>query len=303
MIVDRYRFSGGGVGNIGPYSSNKFADLLAHFMRNFKSVWETINGLLSSDVATAAEFHDKYDLLFNGVIPSGTNFLKLGHSQLRHSFLMAFFPSNGSYNLAPLLPLDSSFDIDTGALSPKESFDDAEDGIDRIANAIIADSYRKVYLNSEERRPFQVLISWRSQDEYGLETIQTTSVRYDDYADDVPEEAYDLSTFATNSKHAETYAKYLLATRRYSTHKIQFDTPRNAVSGSGLRLYDLIKLSLNRVNSAGDSQLEDDFYLVTGMSFTQEGILTINAEHFPVNGGGAGVISTSVRNGSFTIST
>ena len=201
-----------------------------------------------------------------------------------------------------MLPLNDVYEIDTGALTPKEKFDDNEPGLDKIENAIISGSYEKVYVDNQDRRPFQVLTSFKQQNEYGIETIQTASVRYSDYASDVPEEAFDLSTFASNPDQCTLFAKYMLATRRYSTHVITFDTPRNAVSTSDLNMYDLIELSLTRVDSAGDNRVETDHYLVTSIKSTQEGILTIQGEHFPLDAGKASIISTSILSDNFTVS-
>ena len=298
MLVDRYRFGGGGIVKDNN-SSNEFADLLNFFITgsgNFGS----LNRLLPEDIATAAAFHSRYEMFFNGVVASTTNFLSWAQS-LAPYFLNAFYVWQGAYQLVPLVPLDGTQKIDTGALPIKEKFDDQEDGIDKISNAIIAESYQKTYIANQDRAPFKVIVSWRGQDEYGLESMQTTSVRYGDYEENVPEEAYDFSTFASNTKHAETYAKYLLATRRHSTHVVSFSTPRNTTTPSNLRPYDLIELSLKRVNSKGDSRVETNHYLVRSLTFNQDGILEVVAEHFPLTAGGAGVISTSIESGNFII--
>jgi len=299
MYVNKYRFDGGNIDYVFD-SSDKLGDLLNHYVDNSGNFG---NSLMSIDnVAEMAEFHGHYDLTFNGVIPSGTNFLSWAQ-EISPYFLSVFFVRSSTYYLKSLLPLDDVYQIDTGALTPQESFDDNETGIDTIANAIIADSYEKIYISNQDRQPFQVLTSFREQNEYGLETIQTATVRFSDYASDVPEEAFDLSTFATNSDQCVLFAKYMLATRRYSTHHVIFTTPRNAIASTDLSLYDLIQLSLTRTNSAGDNRVETNHYLVTALTASQEGVLTIKAEHFPLDAGMASIISNSIVSGDFTVST
>lgn len=299
MYVYKPRFNGGDIDEVFD-SSDKIADLLKNYIENSGN-FQDLNMMSDENVAEMAEFHGFYDLTFNGVIPSGTNFLSWAQ-EISPYFLSSFFVRSGVYQLKSMLPLNDVYQIDSGALTPNESFDDNEPGLDTIANAIISGSYEKVYINNQDRRPFQVLTSFREQNEYGLETIQTASVRYSDYAADVPEEAFDLSTFATNPDQCILFAKYMLASRRYSTHLISFETPRNAISTSDLSMYDLIQLSLTRVDSAGDNRVETNHYLVTAITASQEGVLTIQGEHFPLDGGMSSIISNSILSGDFTVS-
>lgn len=303
--VGKWRNAPGGTFSYSYDSSDKFGDLALWYTDTSPHFTNTENfqALSVLDVANAADFHNQYDIRFNGVITTTTNFLSWAQ-QTAPYFLLNFHVQWGYYNLKPLLPLNGDGTIATGALTDKvrEAFNDTETGEDEIDNTLIAGTYRKTYISSEQRRQFQVLVSWRSQDEYGVETSQTTKVRYSDYADDAPEEAYDMTAFCSNVDHAKIFAKYLLATRRYSTHVIKFETARN-VQGSDLEIYDLITMTLTRLNSAGDNVTESEYYLVTGVTSNQDGVTEIEAEHFPVDGTNASIISNSIISGSFTIET
>ena len=169
-----------------------------------------------------------------------------------------------------------------------------------IGDAIIVDTYQKTYFENTDRQPFQAIVSWRGINDHGMEVTRTTTVRFSDTAEDAPEEAFDMSTFATNTEHAEIFAKYILSTRRYSTHTISFQTPRNILTNF-LGPYDLISVSLGRVNSEGDDVRETDHYLVTTLSGSSDGLYTVEATHFPLLDGSP-IISNSIVSGGYVVS-
>jgi hypothetical protein len=301
--VDKWRLNPSGPGYTYSFgSSNKFGDLVQYFFEKSGKYPDAVNVQQVSllDVATAARFHDVYDIFFNGVISNGTNFMAYAQS-VAPMFLCAFYNASGFFRLKPLLPLTSAGAIDTGALTPKETFSDNETAADTIDNTIIAGSYQKAYFNREEREPIQLVISFRGIRKSGVERMKTANVRYTDYASSVPEEQYDMTEFCTTNLHATTFAKYVLATRRYSTHKVTFQTARNTFGSSFLQPIDLIAVQLTRTNSEGDSRVETNHYLVDSIEYDQTGISTISATHFPLNGSGASIISNSVISGSFEV--
>lgn len=301
--VDKWRLDPGGPGYLYTYSSsNKFGDLVNYFFVQSGKYPNAANVQQVSlfDVATAAQFHDVYDIFFNGVISNGTNFMSYAQS-VAPMFLCAFFSASGFFRLKPLLPLTSAGAIDTGVLTPKETFSDNETVADTIDNTIIAGSYQKAYFSREERQPIQLVISFRGIRKSGVERMKTANVRYSDYASNVPEEQYDMTEFCTTNSHATIFAKYVLATRRYSTHKITFQTARNTYDSSFLQPTELIAVQLTRTNSEGDSRVETNHYLVDSIEYDQTGISTISATHFPLNGTGASIVSNSVISGSFEV--
>jgi hypothetical protein len=286
-------------------ASDIFADLINYwFVNSGKFTNQNFQNFSLYDVAETAIFHENYNMRFNGYISTGTNFISWAQT-VAPFFLCSFTSILSTYGLVPILPLNSSRQIHPGSLqsSIKETFNDTDVNVDSLQNSIIAGTYRRIYKNTQERVPFQVVTTWRGQNAFNLETAQTTTVRYSDYAATAPEEAYDMTSFCTNADHATLFAKYVLATRRYSTHSVSFQTARNTLSTSGLQVYDLIAVSLSRVDSAGDNRTETQYYLVDALEYDQTGITTITATHFPLNGSYIGVINDSILNGSFVVTT
>jgi hypothetical protein len=303
IYVDKWRLNPTNTAYTYTYnSSNKFGDLVLYFFEKSGKYPNAANVQQVSffDVAIAARFHDVYDIFFNGVISNGSNFMSYAQS-VAPMFLCAFFSDAGFFRLKPLLPLTIAGAIDTGTLTPKETFSDTETVADAIDNTIITGSYQKAYFSTEERQPIQLVVSFRGIRKSGVERMKTANVRYSDYASSVPEEQYDMTEFCTTNSHATIFAKYVLAARRYSTHKITFQTARNTLDGSNLSPTDLIAIQLTRTNSEGDSRVETNHYLVDSIEYDQTGISTISATHFPLNEAGASIISNSVISGSFEV--
>lgn len=285
-------------------ASNIFGDLVAYFFK-YSNKYTNLDNVLAFDIfnaAATAVFHQYYKIYFNGVVSSATNFLSYAQT-LAPMFLCGFFDISGVYALEPLLPITSSGQINTAALTPLETFNDTETTPEAVDNTIIAGTYEKTYFDAEERLPFQVVVSWRSIRKTGMETTRTATVRYSDYASDVPEIEYDMTEFCTTKDHAVLFAKYTLATRRYSTHRISFQTARNVLNSSGLVPLNLIRIELHRVNSEGDSRTEIEHYLVDSTEESSSGLVTITGTHFPLNVGGASIISNSIVSGSFEVIT
>lgn len=307
IYVDKWRFANPSISSPGSTSattgpSNKLGDL-AYFWARYSGKIRIgdLNYMGIQSVALCALFHDHYQLFFNGVISEGTNFVSY-MQEIAPMFLCSFYDYYGLYALKPVLPLADNGQIKTTALTPKEQFNDQDTDPESFANSIIAGSYRKEYFSAEYSMPIKIIVTWRGASPNILDTDKTTTVRYTDYSDSAPEETYDMTDFCTSEQHASLYAKYVLATRRYSRHMVSFQTGRN-VGTSDLSPFDLISISLSRVDSEGSNQTETEYYLVSSIEFDQAGLATIEATHFPLNGAGASIISNSILTGSFEVVT
>lgn len=303
IIVDKWRVNPSGPGLTYSFdSSNKVGDLFLYFFTQ-TGRWPNINNLQYyslNDVAKAAQFHNNYDIFFNGVVSNATNFMSYAQS-IAPMFLCAFYNQTGFFRLRPLLPLTSAGAVNTGTLTPVATFTDNQTGADAINNTIITGSYEKTFFSTEERQAVQLVISFRASRKSGMERTRTATIRYTDYAATVPEEQYDMTEFCTTKEHATMFAKYVLATRRYSTHKISFQTARNVWDAPEILPLDLIAIQLTRANSEGDSRVETNYYLADSFEYDQTGIVTVTATHFPLNESGASIISNSVMSGSFEV--
>ena len=115
---------------------------------------------------------------------------------------------------------------------------------------------------------------------------------------DSPTEQFDMSDFCTDVNHAILYAKYELAKRKHSTHSISFDTPLITTT---LIPTNVIKLQTQRINSVGDSRTEINYYQVTHIVYNVNGVTSIEATHFPLNGSDKSEISLELSSNNFTV--
>lgn len=307
IYVDKYRYVTNSISTSAitgtTDSSNFFGDLVLYWFQNSgKYRNQNWSYIFPYSLATSALFNSHYNITYNAYLTSSTNFLSYAQS-IAPMMLCSLVTYFGTYAFLPLLPLADDGQILTTALTARESFTDSDLDADSIRNSIITGSYSKQYKDAESLEPFQVVVTWRGQDTFNLETGQTTVVRYSDYPEDAPEETYDMSHFCTNADHAAIFAKYVLATRRYSRHTITFQTARNVIAVSGLTPLDVISVSLTRTNSKGDSRTETEYYLVDSMAHTGTGLVEITASQFPVDLTGASIISNSILSGSFEVTT
>jgi len=308
LAVIRWRSDNNSISNPGGHTgttgaSNRFADLLYYWFQNSGAYTNQNFSYLSVvGIAVCALFHSNYNITCDIYLTTSTSFLAWVQN-VAPMFLCSFYSFYGDYSIKPLLPLADNGTIASGALTPLENFNDLDTDPDSAQNSILVGSYRKTYRSSSQALPFQVVVTWRGQDKFNMETAQTTKVRYSDYSEDAPEEAYDMTDFCTNADHATIFAKYILASRRYSLHTVTFQTGRNVQSGSELEPADLISVSLSRVNSQGDSRTELEHYLVDNLEYDQSGYVTITASQFPLNGAGASIINNSILSGSFVVTT
>jgi len=308
ISVDKWRFVNNSLSAPGGYTyvdaaSNSFGDFLYYwFQKSGEYTNQNFAYLSIYDIAACALFHSHYNITCNIYLTTSTSFFGWAQN-VAPMFLTSLVSEYGDYSLVSLLPLADNGTIKSTALTAKEVFTDSDPNTDSIQSSILKGSYKKMYRSSAQIIPFQVVVTWRGQNSFNLETSQTTTVRYSDYSEDAPEEAYDMSAFCTNADHATIFAKYVLATRRYSLHSITFQTARNVEDTSFLRPLDLISVSLDRVNSEGDSRTELEYYLVDNLEYDQAGFVTITASQFPLNEAGASIISNSILSGSFEVTT
>lgn len=308
ISVDKWRFVNPSLSAPGGYTysfgaSNRLADLILYYLTNSGRYPQSANYQIMSyeDIATTALFHENYVIGYDGVINEGVNFASWVQ-QIAPMFLCKFFVYNGIFRLRPLLPLtDSGYINSTTALTPVVTFTDASIATNSTEGTIIAGSYQKTYTSADERRPFRAVVTYKRTSKYFVEVPTTLKIRYTDYATGIPEESYDMSEFCTGDIHARQYARYVLATRRYSTHRISFQTvqnPNNAlVPYSPL---DLIAVSIKREDSTGTDRTETEHYLIESLEMdSTTGITTVSATHFPLNESGVSIIAASISNPNF----
>jgi hypothetical protein len=292
ISVDLY--SGGLVsGAYATGASNQFVDLAMYLF----TLIGRAEGATTADISMPIDVSNMQDIaafctsngtFFNGVVEQSMNVIEY-ISKVAPYFLLSFISANGQYTLQPLLPVTSGNAIDVTALTPAATFTEAN---------ILPGSFSKAYRDADERREINISLVWRECTPFEVGIQRTTTVRFGTTANDAPTEQFDLTDFCATQAHAEIFGKYQLAKRRHSTHTISFATP---LITSGLIPTNVIRITRQRKNSAGDDRTETNFYQITSISHSSDGMSTIEAMYFPVNASSIAKISNEIVNGTFEV--
>lgn len=281
----------GGVYTTG--ASNQFVDLAMHLF----TLIGRAQGAATADIAMPIDVSNLQDIaafctsngtFFNGVVEQSMNVIDY-ISKVAPYFLLSFISANGQYSLQPLLPVTSGNAIDVTALTPAATFTEAN---------ILPGSFVKTYRDSDDRKEINISLVYRECTPFEVGIQRTTTVRFGTTANDAPAEQFDLTDFCATQAHAEIFGKYQLAVRRHSTHTISFQTP---LITSGLIPTNIIRITRQRKNSAGDDRTETNFYQITSIRHTSDGVSTVEAMFFPVNASSIAKISNEIVNGTFEV--
>ncbi len=283
-------YSAGSPGSTG--ASNQFVDLAMYLF----SLIGRVDGVNTADIAAPidisslqaiAAFNSNSGMFFNGIIEQSVNVIEF-ISTLAPFYLLHFVSSNGQYAFKTLLPVTSGNQINGGALTPSATFNESN---------IIPGSFNKQYDPAESRRDIQLSITLRDAKTARVGLQKNRIVRFASTSNSAPIEQFDMTDGCTSEAHADLFAKYELAKRKHSTHSITFDTP---LITSGLAIMDVIKVQRQRKNSVNDDRTEIDYYQITSIAHSSDGVSNVAAMHFPLNGSNVSVISNEVLNGTFT---
>ena len=271
-------------------ASNQFVDLAMYMFTLIKRVdGASTNALATpidvSNLQDLASFCTNNSTFCNGVIDQSVNAVDF-ISKTAPFFLLSFVSSNGRYSLQTLLPKTTGNAIDVTALTPAATFTETE---------ILPGSFSKEYDEADERRAVNINLVWREADPKIIGIQRTTTVRFDTTSNDAPAVQFDMTDVCTSQAHATLFGKYELARRKFSTHTISFQT---ALLTSGLLPTQIIKLQRQRINSKGDDRTETEHYQITNIGHSTDGISTISAMHFPLNGSNISKISNEIVNGT-----
>lgn len=271
-------------------SSDNFIDL-AYYLLKANAVSDKLIDLQGFQDASA--FLTANGLRFNGVVANSTN-LREYFSAVAPGLMMKFVQDSGRFSFKPILPIDSNFIIDSGSIEPVKTFD---------FNNIIAGSYRKSYYNTQQRKPFCALVSWREQSRQAYSTIISTEYRYSGAALDGPFETYDYSDFITDVNHASIVGNYIISSRARITHAISFTTFFDTQEGNNQKLagqlapMDVIRVDIDNQGTSSSfdrTSVSDQFYQVNRISEKGDGEIEIEAIHFPSDEAGASLIAADI---------
>ncbi len=274
-------------------ASNQFIDLAMHLFKLYKKIdgnnTATIVAPVElSNLVSLSSFCSNNNMFFNGVISKAVNIIDF-ITKTSPFYFLSFLSVGGKYKFMPILPINSSNQIDTTALTPTMTFTEAN---------IIQGSFNKGYLSVEERRGFIANCIYTNCVLSEVARRKTVSVRFSTTDLDAPTEQFDMSDFCADVNHAILYAKYELSRRKHTTHNISFST---TLLTSSLEPTNIIKVQLQRKNSVGDDRTEIEYYQVSSITYDNNGVSNIEAAHFPVDSNTKSQISLELTTGSFTI--
>jgi len=280
-----------GVYNTG--ASNQFVDLAMHLFTLMKRASGASTNALAapidvSNLETLADFCTNNATYFNGIIEQSVNTIDY-IGKIAPYFLLSFISSNGRYSLQPLLPINTSNEIKVTALTPVLTFTEDD---------ILPGSFQKEYIDADQRRAVNISLVWQEADPLTIGIQRSTTVRYPGTDVNAPTQQYDMTDFCTSAAHATLYGKYELARRKYSVHTISFAT---ALLTTSLIPTQIIKVERQRITSRGDNRTEIEWYQVTDVKHSSDGVSVISAMQFPVNGSDIARISTEVVSGTFEV--
>lgn len=266
----------------GTGSSCSFPDLAYYLLKNASKVSTRLIDLPSFQGAEA--FNSKYALFFNGVLANSVN-LRDYLTRVAPLFLLRFVQINGKFALRPVLPLDGSFNISTAAITPSFTFNDTN---------IVIGTYQKDYIDISQRKPFCALMTWRAQTDSVYGTPRTNEVRYANTAIDGPFEQYDMEEFCTTENHATLIGRYILASRKLTTHTVSFQTTE--LIGI-LAPTDIISVTWDYSSSFAAGESKTIFYQVDTVTEGANGIFSVEATHFPTTAAGVSQVALDMLTG------
>ena len=274
-------------------ASNQFIDLAMHLFKLYKKIDGNNTASIVSPVKTTnlqslSTFCTNNNMFYNGIISKAVNIVDY-ISKTSPFYFLTFLSVGGQYQFAPILPINGSNQIDTTALTPVMTFTEAN---------IIQGSFDKQYFSIEEKRGFVANCIYTECIPTEVARRKTVSVRFTSDSLDSPTEQFDMSDFCADVNHAILYAKYELAKRKHCTHSISFDTP---LITTALIPTDVIKLQTQRITSVGDNRTEINYYQVTHIVYSVNGVTSIEATHFPLNTSNKSEISLELSSNNFTV--
>lgn len=274
-------------------ASNQFLDLAMFLF----TIYKKIDGNNTADIVAPVEvanlqslstFCTNNNMFFNGTVSKSVNIIDYITTISPYYFLL-FLSVGGKYKFAPILPLNSSNQFDTSAITPTATFTEAN---------IIKGSLQKTFLSVEEKRSYIANCIYNECSPSEISKQKTVTVRFTATTNDAPTEQFDMSDFCVNVNHAILYAKFELARRKHSTHSISFSSPLITTS---LIPTNIIKVELQRKNSVGDDRTETNYYQVDSITYDNDGVSNIDATHFPLNNSNISEITNEMLTGSFNI--
>jgi len=204
---------------------------------------------------SAAQFCRANGFTWDGVLQSRVNLRSWIFEQAGYA-LMDFTILGGRFSLAPSVPLNSNFVIDSN--QPP------------VISALFTDgnmrNMRVSWLSPDDRRLFKAVILYRKEVVNGFSETQTITIRLRDGeggSDTDPDERFDLSNFCTSKYQAQLFGQYALLLRKYLDHSISFETTPQAAAGMQPGSYIKIVSEASHTSRFSNGSISGDGYVTT----------------------------------------
>lgn len=266
-------------GVTGP--SNNVADLAYYLIQ--KSSRVSSEKIDTTALTAAGNFTQNAGFWFNGIVQTSSN-LEDWLAKVAPNFLLRVSDKAGAKGLRPLLPVDSSNNIKTGAIYASITFSE---------DHITPDGFSISYISAAERMPICAQVLWRQQPDDDQGIIRTTEVRFTGEAPNGPYEQYDLSEYCATENHAVKVGAFRIARRKYITHTLQL-TLQPGAAPSTLAVGDVVRVYLQRAASLGTDSTHDYLYEVNQIGRSLSGLVTLDLVHFPVDGASRSLVAIAV---------
>jgi len=241
---------------IGP--TNNIAEIVYNLLTNkeFGAGSKITAASVDRDrMQSAAQFCRANGFVWDGVLESRVNLRSWIFEQAGYA-LMDFTILGGRFSLAPAVPFNSNFVIDSN--QPPAISALFTDGNMR--------NMRATWLTPDDRRLFKAVIIYRKEVVNGFSETQTITIRLGDSeggSDTDPDERFDLSSFCTNKYQAQLFAQYALLLRKYQDHSISFETTPQAAAGMQPGSYIKIVSEASHTSRFSNGSISGDGYVTT----------------------------------------
>ena len=219
----------------------------------------------------ANQVHARYKMFYNGVLEVTQSFAEWV-TRTAPYFLMAPSQKNGKYGLHPVVPVDPA--TKEFSRQPIETYLKAT----LTADEIVAGSYSRAYVPMKEREDICMVMVYHDQPIASPGQTVTIEVRYQGTALKGPWQQHDMTEFCCHPFQALYAARYLLAKRRHTTHRVSMTVGRR---GALLNPGDVVAVDLDVQTSTGDGITDLHYYTIESLSEGQAGQVELELVHFP----------------------